>query len=152
MRFLSGALFLLLTMTSPVRGDFMQALSAYDAGDYGAAFSEWRRLAEQDDTEAQVALAGLYEAGLGTRQDFAAAARWYQRAAEQGRTIAALNLGDMYAAGRGVERNPVLAWVWLHWAARAGNTWAQSRRDAVAVDMTAAQRAEARAQLNRVHR
>ncbi|RMD65342.1 MAG: sel1 repeat family protein, partial [Alphaproteobacteria bacterium] len=39
------------------RADFSDGLAAYDAGDYAAAFAEWRALAESGDVEAQVAVA-----------------------------------------------------------------------------------------------
>ncbi len=46
-------------------------MAAFDAGDYATAFEEWRSLAHAGEAEAQaqVALAGLYLAGQGTRAD-----------------------------------------------------------------------------------
>ncbi len=63
MRPIAAAVILFFFACFPARADFMSALSAYDAGAYGLAFTEWRRLAEHGDVPAQVALAGLYEAG-----------------------------------------------------------------------------------------
>lgn len=121
MRPVGAAVLLFLIACSPARADFMNALSAYDAGAYSVAFTEWRRLAEHGDIDAQVALAGLYEAGLGVRRDDHRAAHWYRIAAERGHIIARLNIGDLYSRGRGVDLDRVKAWYWLDLAA-AGMT------------------------------
>ncbi len=52
-----------------VRADMADGLAAFDAGDYATAFEEWRALTRAGEAEAQVALAGLYLAGQGTRAD-----------------------------------------------------------------------------------
>ncbi len=106
-----------------VHADFAAGLAAYDGGDYRTAFEEWRALAAAGDAEAQVALAGLYSAGEGTRADPAAALRWYRRAAEQGDAVAQQNLGDLYSRGRGAARDLVSAYVWLSLAAEQGRRW-----------------------------
>lgn len=64
----------LLFVGAPSRADIADGLAAYDAGDYATAVEEWRPLAEAGDTEAQVALAGLYLSGLGVPTDAAEAA------------------------------------------------------------------------------
>ena len=145
MRSIGAAILLFLIACFPARADFMNALAAYDAGAYGVAYAEWRRLADHGDLDAQVALAGLYEAGLGVRRDDRRAAHWYRVAADRGHVIARLNIGDFYSRGRGVGLDRVKAWYWLDLAASAGSVWARNRRDAVAVRMTADQirRAEA---------
>ncbi len=89
-----------------VRADMADGLAAFDAGDYATAFEEWRALARAGEVEAQVALAGLYLAGQGTRADAAEALRWYRLAAEQGDAVAQLNLGDLLSRGLGVAREP----------------------------------------------
>ena len=81
---IAPALLALFIMTGPATADFATATSAYDGGDYAAAFREWRRLAEAGDTEAQIALAGLYRGGMGGEVDLARAAQWYGRAARAG--------------------------------------------------------------------
>lgn len=122
---------MVLIAAGPARADFVNALSAYDAGAYGVAATEWRRLAEHGDLDSQVALAGLYEAGLGVPQDYRKAAHWYAVAAKRGHVVARLNLGDLYSRGRGVARDLVEAWYWISLAAAEGNSWARDRRDAV---------------------
>ena len=118
----------------------MAGLAAYDAGDYHAAAKEWLPLAEKGDARAQVAVAGLYEAGLGVPRDYRAAAQWYRAAATQGDAVAALNLGSYYRRGFGVERDPAMAFYWFSVAAAAGNEWAKAQRDAVGATLTSAQR------------
>jgi TPR repeat protein len=143
-----AAFFLLLAALigwqgSPAAADLSKGLRAYDAGDYDTTYAEWRALADQGDIEAQTALAGLYIGGLGVEADARQAATWYRRAAERGHLVAQMNLGDMYARGVGVERDPVQAFYWLDLAAEQGRRWAIKRRDAIAVAMTAEQRAAA---------
>ena len=147
MRRLLISVILLGTCATPGRADFMNALAAYDAGAYGVAFTEWRRLAEAGDVEAQVALAGLYESGLGVSRDDRAAARWYERAARRGHPVARLNIGEFYSRGIGVAHDRVRAWVWLSLAADVGSDWARRRRDAVAGEMSPAETVRAKAML-----
>ncbi|MFQ5775646.1 MAG: tetratricopeptide repeat protein [Kiloniellaceae bacterium] len=145
-RVLAVAAWLTVSATAG-RADFADGLAAFDAGDYPAAFAEWRALAEQGDLEAQVALAGLYLSGHGTRPDLAEAIRWYRRAAEGGDAVAQLNLGDLYGRGEGVPRDLVGAYFWLSLAAEQGRAWPDLRRQEIAAQMTAAQLAEAKARL-----
>ena len=130
-----------------VRADMADGLAAFDAGDYATAFEEWRALARAGEAEAQVALAGLYFAGQGTRADAAEALRWYRRAADQGDAVAQLNLGDLLSRGLGAARDPVGAYVWFALAAAQGRNWPALRRDEIAERMSPAQRAEAEARL-----
>ncbi len=132
---------------APVRADMADALAAFDAGDYATAFEEWRALARAGEVEAQVALAGLYIAGQGTRADAAEALRWYRLAAEQGDAVAQLNLGDLLSRGIGAARDPVGAYVWFALAAAQGRRWPARRRDEIAAELSPAQRAEAEARL-----
>jgi len=118
------------------RADFADGAQAYDGGDYKTAFEEWIVLAWQNDTTAQVAIAGMYRLGEGRPVDLTNAARWYQRAADLGEPIAQLNLGEMYMLGLGVPRDAARAHLWLTLAARQGRAWARDRRDELARDMT----------------
>ena len=149
MRFSSllAALAWLAVSGAPAHADLTQGLAAYDAGDYRAAFEEWRALAEAGDAAAQTALAGLYFAGQGAPADAAAALCWYRRAAEQGDAVAQQNLGDLYRRGVGVARDLVSAYVWLSLAAAQGRRWPARRRDELAARLTPEQRAEAEARL-----
>ncbi|NKB54969.1 MAG: sel1 repeat family protein [Alphaproteobacteria bacterium] len=143
------AILVLLLAALPARADFGEGLAAYDAGDYAAARTAWLPLAEQGDSAAQTALAGLYAQGAGVPRDYAAAARWFRRAADQGDMVGQLNLGDYYASGLGVPRDLETAWLWLSLAARQDSVWATNRRDAVAREMSAAAIAAATRRLER---
>jgi TPR repeat protein len=123
-------------MAYPARGDFADGAKAYDGGDYETAFAEWTVLAWQNDTRAQVAIAGMYRSGEGRPVDLVSALRWYRRAAELGDAIGQLNLGEMYSLGLGVARDVVQAHFWLSLAARKGRDWARERRDELATEMT----------------
>ena len=137
-----------LTVSGPsVRADMADGLAAFDAGDYASAFQEWHVLARAGEAEAQVALAGLYLAGQGTRADAAEALRWYRLAAEGGDAVAQLNLGDLLSRGLGVARDPVGAYVWFALAAAQGRRWPALRRDEIAAELSPAQQAEAEARL-----
>ncbi len=149
MRFSSllAALAWLAVSGASAHADFADGLAAFDAGDYRAAFEEWRGLAEAGDAEAQTALAGLYLDGQGAPADPAKAVRWYRRAAEQGDAVAQLNLGDLLSRGVGVARDPVGAYVWFTLEAAKGRRWPARRRDEIAARLTPGQRAEAEARL-----
>jgi len=132
-----------MLLAAPAAADFEDAARAFDAGDYGAAVTEWRRLAEAGDAHAQATLGGLYLVGTGVPLDPVRAAAWYRLAAAQGHATAQLNLGDLYARGLGVPRDMVEAYVWLGRAARQGRVWAQDRQAEIAQAMTAEERARA---------
>ena len=72
-----------------------------------------------------------------------AVAAW-QSAAETGNGRAMLALGRAYARGRGAPQDFVEAHKWLNLAASLGSAGAASERDALAKEMTAEERAEAR--------
>ncbi|MHA1108833.1 MAG: tetratricopeptide repeat protein [Alphaproteobacteria bacterium] len=146
--FAAAALFALSVTTGPATADFAAATSAYDGGDYATAFREWRALAEAGDTEAQIALAGLYRGGIGRDVDLVRAAQWYARAALAGDAVAQLNLAEMYEHGWGVARDNVAAFIWYHRAAAQGRGWAADRRDRLAKRMKAAELAAARRRLS----
>lgn len=143
------ALAVLMATTSPAKADFAAAAKAYDGGDYATAYREWRTLAQAGDTEAQIALAGLYRDGIGRTIDLARAAQWYKRAAQAGNAVAQMNLAEMYEHGLGVKRDAVAAFVWYHRAAAQGRDWAADQRDQLEKRMNAVALAAARAQLSK---
>ena len=96
------AVTLIVLVGSAARADFADGAQAYDGGHYQTAFEEWIALARNNDTNAQVAIAGMYRFGEGRPVDLADAARWYRRAADLGDATAQLNLGEMYMLGLGV--------------------------------------------------
>lgn len=136
-----------MTWSLETRADFEDGLAAYDGGDYGAAIAAWRPLAEAGDAEAQIALAELYEIGLGVAADLQAAFALYRRAAQAGDPVAQLNLGEFFARGRGTAVDPLAAYVWLSRAAAQGRVWAAARRDELRAVLSADDLAEAERQL-----
>jgi TPR repeat protein len=106
-----------------------EGLTAYDLGDYKAAFSILRPIAPMGDDQVQVAVGYMYDHGLGVEQDQAQAAQWYARAAEKGSAAAKYNLAVFYekgyGTGRGVERDDGEAVRWYIKAAAQGHMLAQ---------------------------
>jgi hypothetical protein len=138
------ALGLSMGLITPVlAGPFEDATAAYGRGDFTTALRLLRSLADQGDTEAQNALAVMYEKGEGVAQDFATALMWYRKAADQGDAEAQLNLGNLYVNGQGVPRDYVMAHMWFDLAAAAGIEDASRDRDVIARRMTSAQIEEA---------
>jgi len=92
---------LALVATQAAAGPYEDGVAAHDRGEYGAAVTLWRPLAEQGHRSAQFNVGVLYEKGLGVGQDFAEAARWYLKAAEQGDQEAQYNVAALYESGTG---------------------------------------------------
>jgi TPR repeat protein len=104
---------------------FVDAMAAYDRGDYAGAARVWQSLAEFGDARAQSNLGVMYAKGRGVRQDSSTAAHWYRKAAAQGNSNAQCNLALMYAEGRGVPQDPGAAAAWYQKAAAQGHGRAQ---------------------------
>jgi TPR repeat protein len=131
---------LLLAANGLALGGVDEAAAAYKQGDYGTAVQEWRPLAEQGNSGAQLNLGYMYDNGYGVSQNYNEAIKWYRKAAEQGNHRAQYNLGLMYEGGYGVPQDNVQAHMWYD---IAGVAVAVSYRDYVARQMTSAQVAEA---------
>jgi TPR repeat protein len=100
---------LVIALATPLAAqDFDAGMEAYQRGDYTAALSEFRPLADQGLATAQTNLGIMYHDGLGVLQDFAEAIMWYEKAAIQGNVFAFYNLGLMYAKGNAVAQDVVL--------------------------------------------
>lgn len=85
-----------------------------------------QRLAEQGDSEAQIALVEAYLLGhRGAQKSDVEAVKWLRRAAEQGHALAQNDLGFMYTEGRGVTEDSVEAVKWYRKAAEQGYALAQ---------------------------
>jgi S1-C subfamily serine protease len=115
-------LLVVLLMPTTVWADFSDGLAAYERGDYATAMREWRPLAEQGDTYAQLRLGLLYHLH---RDDKTEAVRWYRKAAEQGHSRAQVFLASMYEAGLGVPQNDAEAVRWYRKAAEQGDDLGQ---------------------------
>jgi hypothetical protein len=103
--------------------DFKAGRAAFEKGDYAATMAEWRPLAEEGDSVAQLALGELYLRGQGADQNFETAAEWLTKAAEAGHPRAQAVLGGLYAAGLGVPQDFTTSYFWMIVAA----VWSQDQ-------------------------
>ena len=88
---------------------FQTGVTAFDSGNYAAAYKAWMPLAEQGHVVAQTNIAVMFAQGLGVPKDMAVAAKWFQLAAKAGNAKALFKLATMYATGDGVEPDLVQA-------------------------------------------
>lgn len=145
--------FLLLTggllSAAPIwaEGEWDQAKTAHERGDYAAEVAIVRPMAEKGYAFAQFNLGVLYDRGHGVPQDNALAMQWYQKAAEQGLSQAQVNLAIMYEEGQGMPVDLARAYFWYALADSQGDGQApQALRD-IAKKMTPAQIADAERQV-----
>ncbi len=143
MRYLLVVVFIFILSSLATAQDFKKGMQAYQRDDYAAAMAEWRPLAEQGSTEAQFALAQMYNIGLGVPQSDTEAFTWFRRAGEGGHDDAEIILGFFYANGVGIRADPFQAYYWFSVAARRGNSVAVANRRNLAPLLSAAQRSEA---------
>jgi TPR repeat protein len=107
-------------------GPLEDGRAAYESGDYAAAMSYWRPLADQGNAAAQTGLGVMYNKGEGVPQDYAQALIWTRKAAEQGDAVAQNNLGVMYRDGQGVSQDYAQAVIWYRKAADQGDAAGQN--------------------------
>ena len=97
---------------------------------YKLAFENYRKLALQDDNDAQLKLGSMFYDGKGTTQDYCEALVWYKKAthfskwtevAAQSAREANYLVGNMYLCGHGVEKNEQMALGWFEKAALCGH-------------------------------
>jgi hypothetical protein len=71
--------------------------------------------ADAGNDQSQVALATMYDQGVGVEQSFENAFYWASKSAVQGNTLAQIMVRQMHFTGQGVKLNKVdgLAWVML---------------------------------------
>jgi uncharacterized protein len=89
------------------------AMQAYNAGQYAAAYTRFRELADFGSAGAQTMIGHLYWTGKGVEQAPGKAFLWFHRAAQRGYAPAQLATGRAYALGRGIEQSNVDAALWL---------------------------------------
>jgi TPR repeat protein len=123
--FLLVCLFMTCATQQTIGATFTDGETAYDNGDYAAAFRVWEPMAEQGNALAQLELAKMYLYGKGVPQDYKVATYWYTKAAEQGNARAQSNAGWMYANGAGVPKDYKHAVKWYTKAAEQGEPVAQ---------------------------
>jgi TPR repeat protein len=104
----------------------LEALTAYQSGDYERAMKLFRPLAEQGDPQAQYYVGRMYEKGQGVAKDTEKLALWYRRSAENGYARAQYKLAVGYAFGlAGAEQDDAEAVKWLKLSAEGGYRRAQ---------------------------
>jgi TPR repeat protein len=123
--FLAGGVLVLALIGVAVAGPLEDGIAAYQKGNYAAAMSYWRPLADQGNARAQFNLGLLYGHGQGVPQDYAQAIAWYRKAADQGNADAQFNLGAAYDNGQGVAQDYAQAIAWYRKAADQGDAFAQ---------------------------
>ena len=121
---------MVLTVAPAVAG-FHEGEAAYARGDYRAALTEWRPLAERGDRRAQRRVAEIYRDGKGVWKDFEQAAAWFRLAAAQGDPEAQYSLGYIQFAGLVFPRDLDEMLRWLMTAAAHGHGEAQITLGAV---------------------
>lgn len=130
------AVFLCLTYTVSAVADFEEAATAFQKGEYGLAFTEFRILADQGDAEAQYILGHMYQLGTGIVQDDTEALRWFRAAGKVGHRGAQNLLGFIYFSGIGTEADHLKAYYWFSRAAEQGDAVAREKRDELAVSLS----------------
>ena len=79
-------------------GETDAALQAYRDGNYPAAIKIWRKLAANDNPDAQYALGVAYLKGHGVEWNLTEAIAWFEQAAEAGHVSAMFNLCLLYTS------------------------------------------------------
>jgi TPR repeat protein len=110
---------------------------------YSHAEKWWLKAAEGGNTDAQVALGGLYTHtgeftfvfadGVGVGLNYDAAFKWYRKAADKGSSKAAYGLAEMFDAGWGMHPDSATGAIWRH----RGDDMAQAEAKASASNMGA---------------
>ncbi len=98
--------------------DFQVGMTAYEKGDFGAAYSEFKQLGT---AEACFMLGKMYQKGQGVERDAIEATLLYRRAAVNGLAEASYALALCYLNGEGVLRNRSEAMRLLRQAANQGS-------------------------------
>ncbi|MDR2744621.1 MAG: sel1 repeat family protein [Desulfovibrio sp.] len=103
----------------------VEALQAYERGDFFRSRDIWQKLAESGDGQAMNNLGVLYDQGKGMEEDPGRAVYWFERAASAGHPAGMSNYGRMLESGRGIAENTREAARWFDRAAREGQPEAQ---------------------------
>lgn len=99
---------------------------ALEQGDASAAFTFFRRAADQGDEDGHNMLGRCFEHGWGTAMDYGKAAYHYRVAAEAGLDWAQYNLGHMLLSGVGMARDRGAAFACYAQAAAKGHVRAMN--------------------------
>lgn len=105
-----------------------------------------RRLAQQGDASAQVALGDRYATGEDVPQSYLEAFHWISQAAEQGNVTAEATLSTYYEKGRGVLPDLVQAYYWALLAQAGGDDASKARVASLALRLAPSRVADAQLQ------
>lgn len=124
-----GLVALTISLAGPALAENRMALAweAFDAGDYPTARTIWQSLADEDDGEAMVAVAGMAESGAGEPVNLRRARRLYAKATELGNPDAMQNLAVMLECGHGGDADLAQAKALYRKAAINGKSWAANQ-------------------------
>ncbi|MBB5441895.1 MULTISPECIES: tetratricopeptide repeat protein [unclassified Paraburkholderia] len=101
------------------------AVADYNAGNLGAALTEFRQAAERGSRLAQFNYAMMLLNGEGTPVNVDEGKKWLRKAADANMSHAQYVYGKMYDDGEFVERDPVEAHRWFMKAAAQGHVQAE---------------------------
>jgi TPR repeat protein len=98
-----------------------EGTAAYNAGDYAKAFVEYKKMAVQGNTAAQLKLGSMYHLGVGVVQNYPEAMKWYLKAAEGGLAEAQYRVATLYGDGKGgIPQDHAEEFIWYRKAADQG--------------------------------
>lgn len=105
------------TSAQAYNGNFPAGAADYRSGDYVAAFSRLKPLAESGDASSQYYVGLMISNGQGVPKDEALAFQWFEKSAKQGYAKAQNALGEMYVQARGRPLDYDQAQFWFRKAA-----------------------------------
>ena len=117
----SAVLLLSCMLSAPVMAGLPEAVGAFEAQNYEAAYPELLALANEGNSVASYYLGKMYSDGLGTTADKVKAIRYFEQADKASNPDAAVELGKMALKGEGTVQNAELGLQYLKKAAYAGS-------------------------------
>jgi uncharacterized protein len=96
-----------MTLIQPINvlAGISEAKAAAAAGDYDAAYIEFKPLAEQGDAFSQYMLGLMHMHSKGVKKNSLPVVQWFGKSADQGFADSLFNLGVMYTQAVGVAKD-----------------------------------------------
>ena len=107
--------------------------------------------AKKGNRKAMHNLAVAFAEGSGVAKNLQQASEWFTRAAEMGLSDSQFNLAVLYERGMGVKQSLTEAYKWYAIAAASGDSESKARVDALATQLTPADKAAAQAAAQNFH-
>ena len=107
--------------------------------------------AKQGNRKAMHNLAVAFAEGSGVPKNLQQASQWFTRAAEMGLSDSQFNLAVLYERGMGVKQSLTEAYKWYAIAAAGGDSESKARVDALATQLTPADKAAAQTAAQNFH-